>query len=135
MNRAWALGVALVLLGASPPQLVQRTAEAQAKLDKYLAGRIAGEPQRCIKGHQSNDPIGIDDSTMLFRDGPRVWRNELSQAYRCDQLGLNRMLVTENKNIQLCSGDTTWIVDTKSGEGVGTCILGPFVPYTRPKRD
>jgi len=132
LNKTWVLGIALTVVGAAPPQPVPRTPEAQAKLDKYLAGRVAGAPERCLKGYKTHDPIGIDDGTMLFRDGPRTWRNELTAGHRCDEFGLNRMLVTENKNIQLCSGDTTWIVDTKSGEGVGTCILGPFVPYTRP---
>jgi hypothetical protein len=131
VNRTLALGIALVVVGAGPPP-AGRTPEAQARLDKYLTGRVAGEPQRCIKAHSSNDPIGIDDRTMLFRDGPRLWRNELVQGYRCDQLGLNRMLVTVNKSIQLCSGDTTYIVDIKSGNGEGTCVLGPFVPYARP---
>jgi hypothetical protein len=132
LNKSWALAVALVLIGASPPQPVQRTTEAQAKLDKLLAGRVAGEPERCLKGYKTNNPVGIDDRTMLFRDGPRVWRNELVSGYRCSELGLNRMLVTVNKNIQLCQGDTTYIVDSKDGTGVGTCVLGAFVPYTKP---
>jgi hypothetical protein len=132
LGRSWAPAIALLLVGASPPQSVQHTPEAQAKLDKLLAGRVAGEPKRCLKGYVTNNPIGIDDHTMLFRDGPRLWRNELRSGYRCDDVGMNRMLVTVNKNMRLCDGDTASIVDSKDGSGVGTCVLGPFVPYTKP---
>lgn len=127
-----AFAAALALVGAAPPQQVERTPEMQAKLDKLLTGRVAGESQRCLKGYVTNNPIGIDDQTMLFRDGPRLWRTELQSGYRCSELGLNRMLVTVNKNIRLCRGDTTYIVDSKDGSPVGTCVVGDFVPYTKP---
>ena len=132
MKASLLLAAAVALVGASPPQGFQRTPEAQAKLDKLIEGRVAGEPRRCVKSHTTDNPIGIDDRTMMFRDGPRLWRTELLSAFRCSELGLNRMLVTVNKNIQLCRGDTTYIVDSKDGSPVATCVVGDFVPYTKP---
>ncbi|WP_223276732.1 hypothetical protein [Sphingomonas daechungensis] len=64
-----ALG-AIMLIGATSSDGSQRTPETQAKLDSWLAGRVAGKPMRCIAPDKTRSPIGIDDGTLLFRDGP-----------------------------------------------------------------
>lgn len=123
--------LAAALVGAAAPGPVQHSPEAQAKLDKALAGRVAGEPVRCLKSDHTNSPIGIDDSVMLFKDGPRIWRNDLKSGLQCGNLGGRRSLMSRGTNIQLCSGDTVVIVDLNDGSGVGGCILGDFTPYTK----
>jgi hypothetical protein len=131
MSKLWAI-LAVLLFGAAPQQETSRTPAAQAKLDQLIAGRVAGEPVRCVKTEKTRSPIGIDDRTMLFRDGPRLWRNDLEAGYRCSELGMNKSLFTLNKNYQLCRGNNVYIVDMKDGSTTGSCVLGNFVLYTKP---
>jgi hypothetical protein len=122
--------MAVLLFGAGPQQETSRTPAAQAKLDQLIAGRLAGEPVRCVKADKTRNPIGIDDHTMLFHDGPRLWRNDLEAGFRCSDLGLNKALFTVNKN-QLCRGHNVYIVDMTNGSTTGSCVLGNFVLYTK----
>lgn len=125
------IGIA-TLAGASSPGVPPRTPEAQAKLDKHLSGRVAGEPVNCIKSSQTISPIGIDDHTMLFRDGPRIWRTELQGAFQCADLGGRKSVVTGGNSIRVCRGDRVHIVDLTDGSPVGSCVMGAFVPYAKP---
>jgi hypothetical protein len=123
----------LILVAASEPAGLPRTAEAQARLDKWLGGRVPGEAQICLQSNKTNSPVGIDDRTLLFRDGPRIWRSELKGGNNCGDFGPRRALMAENHTMRLCSGDTVYIIDMNDGSGVGACMLGDFVPYTKAK--
>jgi len=123
---------AAILVGASSPAAPPRTAGAQAKLDKHLDGRVAGQPVRCVKSDLTTSPIAIDDRTILFKDGPRIWRNDLKGGINCGDLGARKSLMTTDRSVRVCNGDTMHIVDLSDGEGVGGCVLGDFVPYMRP---
>ena len=132
MRKVIVLAGAAILVGASSPGAPPRTAGAQAKLDKHLAGRVPGEPVKCLKSSQTISPIGIDDQTMLFRDGPRVWRTELQGAFQCSDLGGRKSVVTGGNSIRVCRGDRVHIVDLTDGSPVGACVMGAFIPYTKP---
>jgi hypothetical protein len=125
--------VATVVIGAGAPSAQLHTPEAQAKLDKALEGRVAGEPEKCLRPDKTSNPIGIDDSTILFRDGPRIWRNELQSGFQCGDLRGRKALVTVGMGRRTCRGDTLQVVDLNLGQMIGTCVLGDFVPYTKPK--
>jgi hypothetical protein len=118
------------LLGARAPDTIARTPEAEAKLDKLLAGRVAGEPRKCLPVYHTNDPIGIDDNTLLFRDGPRIWRTELSASLECGKIGKQSFLITESVANRICSGDQ---IDFSDGGIRGACVIGDFVPYDKQK--
>lgn len=80
-----ALLVAGALSGASVPD-PQRSPEAQAKLDKMLEGRVADRPVTCLPVVHVLHPIAVDDQTLVFRDGPRIWVNNLRGSFQCGQL-------------------------------------------------
>ena len=120
------------LLGAGAAAADQRTAAAQAKLDKLLSGRVAGQSVKCLSSKKTNSPIGIDDGTILFRDGPRLWRNDLRGGLKCGELNGRKALMSEGAKLQVCSGTTLSIVDLDTGSATGGCLLGEFVPYTKP---
>ena len=132
MRVALFLAIGIALTAADLPSSTARTADAQAKLDKYLGGRVPGEPANCVKSGATNSPIGIDDHTILFKDGPRIWRNDLQAGFQCGDLGGRKSLVSRNVGIRVCKGETVNIVDMTDGSPVGGCVLGQFVPYTRP---
>lgn len=119
--------VALALAGASSPQ---HNPEAQAKLDKELAGRVAGPTKHCIPVERTGHPIGIDDTTMLFRDGPRVWRTELTGSFQCGMISDQSDVATESGGQRLCAGDKLVFFD--NGNPGGACYLGEFTPFTKP---
>ena len=127
---AFACVVVLAADGASAGPV--HSPEAQAKLDSLLNGRVAGETRRCIAVDKTNHPIGIDDATLLFRDGTnRVWINK--PAGGCNLLSAGPYaLVTRNiGGMGLCRGDIAHVVDTLNHSTVGTCVINDFIPYMR----
>jgi hypothetical protein len=134
MRRLVALG-ALILLSANDAAGPVRTAEAQAKLDKVLEGRVAGETRTCLPTAKTNSPIGIDDHTVLFRDGPRIWRNELRRGTDCGKLDKFHALVSSANQTagRVCTGTVVGIVDLHDPTvAVGACELGDFTVYQKP---
>ncbi len=108
-------------------------AMAQAQLQQLIAGKTAGRPMSCLSTFRADDMVRISENLIAFRDGPaRLYVNRL----RRDCFGLansNYALVTRNLGgTGLCSGDIAYVTDVSSGQTVGTCVLGDFVPYTRP---
>lgn len=127
--------LAATLAGCSTaPQPVTRSARAEAQFQQLLAGKVAGPPVSCLSGHRSNDMVVIDDNTILFRDNSRrVYRNHPIGG--CPRLGSGQFaLVTRNIGGQgLCRGDIAQVMDVRNGFSVGSCVIGDFVPYTRPQ--
>lgn len=115
----------------TPAQQVQ-SPRAQRELADALAGRTPGPPQRCIPSYRSDQMQVIDDYTILFRHGRTVYL----QRPRGGCIGLTsgaRTLVTRKFGTSdTCEGDINHLVDMPSGMQAGSCVFGPFVPYTRP---
>lgn len=124
--------IALLCACSTAPAEYTRTAEAQQELDKALAGHVAGKPVSCIPNYRANDMRIIDDWTILFEDG----RTTYLQTPRggCPGIDSHRnTLVTKLRGTnQLCSGDIHQLVDLPLGMWSGSCVFGPFTPYTRP---
>jgi len=133
MRRLLAACAALMLVGAAQGIEPPRSPEVQAKLDKWLNGRVPTRREVCIAVGKTNNPIGIDDRTVLFRDGPRIWRNDLLKSTGCGKAGKQYALVTFSSAGRLCSGDDVALVDMHEPDvPVGACELGEFVLYERP---
>jgi hypothetical protein len=124
-----AVAIALGLTAAAPPADTQHSPEAQAKLDKLLAGRVPGETRRCVATSVITSAIGIDDRTMLFRDGPRIWRTELQGSMECGKIGKQSFIHTESAANRMCSGEH---LEFSDGGVLGSCVFGEFTPYTKP---
>jgi hypothetical protein len=110
-----------------------RAAEAEAKLQTLIAGKVAGPSMACLPpGSSTARMVIIDDSTIAFRHAGRVYVNRL-QGGGCGRLGTGtRSLVTRTVGPSLCRGDIGQVVDLTNGMGLGSCSLGDFVPYVRP---
>ena len=134
MRRLIPGGLALALLGAQAPQQPTRSPQTQAFLDELLKGRVAGETRRCLKTDKIISPIGVDDYTLLFKDGPRIWRNDLQSGHGCSNLAGRRALTTYDRKVQVCKGDRMYVMDLQDGMQVGGCTLGEFTLYTKQKK-
>jgi hypothetical protein len=110
-----------------------RTAEAQAKLDSLLAGKVASQPISCLPHYSAKDMTVIDDGTIVFKNGRTVYRNDF-QGGACSNLGRGHYaLVTSTPGSGLCRGDIADVRDLSAGISVGSCVLGDFVPYSAPR--
>lgn len=117
---------------STAPDEYTRTAEAQQELDKALAGHVAGKPVNCIPNYRANDMRIIDDWTILFEDGRTIYMQ--TPRGGCPGIDSHRnTLVTQLRGTnQLCSGDIQHLVDLPIGMQAGSCVFGPFTPYTKP---
>ena len=118
---------------ASTQQTAAAQQQAQVRLARLLAGKVAGPARSCLPSYRADDMIVIDERTIAFRDGPnRVWVTQPRGS--CNLLGSpGYALVTRNVGgMGLCSGDIGQIFDTTSRMTVGSCVMGDFTPYTRP---
>jgi hypothetical protein len=110
-------------------------AQAQAKLNKLLAGKVPGPPQSCLPPYRQNDMIVIDDYTIAFRDGTdRVWINKPRGGCNLLSAGPYALVTHSVGGMGLCRGDIGHVVDTLSHSQVGSCVMSDFVPYTTPRR-
>ncbi len=132
-----ALALALALAGASTPAGPPHDAKAQARLDKLLDGRVADSTKACIPVDWTKSTIAIDGYTLAFRDGPRIWLNNLRANSGCEMIGHPYAMETESHVRQVCSGTTVNVLDLSEAGGgapVGACTLGDFTLYVRPGR-
>jgi hypothetical protein len=132
---AFPIGISTALLlvacSATPAQPV-RSPQASRDLAKALAGYSVGAPVRCIPNYPATRMQVIDDGTILFRGNRTIYLQ--TPPGGCFGIGnqLNT-LVTQVWGVnQLCQGDINRLVDFSSGIGGGSCVFGPFVPYTKP---
>lgn len=129
------LAVAGSLLAAScttPPQQVQ-SPKAQRELADALAGRTPGPPVRCIPSYRADQMQIVDDYTILFRDGRTVYLQKPRGGCPGIAIGGRTLVTRKFGTTDTCAGDINHIVDLTSGIGGGSCVFGPFVPYTKPR--
>ena len=131
-------GLSLVLIGAAVASCStapeSRSPRAEDHLQRVLAGKVALAPVDCLRSYSSNDMIVIDDGTILFREGGRIYRNDLGGG-RCSGLSMGNALLTRQFGGQgLCRGDVAQVLSPSNGMIVGSCVLGDFVPYERAAR-
>lgn len=144
----WNLLCAAALMTATAPIVAScapaGTAEAGAAaltpkqaetLDKQLAGKVAGAPEKCLPGFRTNDAIRVSDNILLYRSGSNlVYRNDLKGS--CPGLARDSdIMVIKQFGSQICNGDFFHLVDRTSGIRGPTCVFGDFVPYRKPAGD
>lgn len=117
---------------STAPQPMGPNAEAEAKLQSLLAGKVAGQPTDCVPHWRTDRMTIIDDNTILFEDAGVVYRNEL--IGECSNLsnGFYSLLTKSHGGVGLCRGEIAQVVDTRTGITVGSCAIGEFVPYRTP---
>ena len=128
--------MAAAIAGCAPPppaQIAAEQARTQARLAELTAGMVPGPPQSCLPPYRSDDMIVIDDSTIVFRDTPnRVWVMRTQNPCNLLSAGPYALVTKSVGGMGLCRGDIGQVADPVSNTTVGTCVMGDFIPYTRP---
>lgn len=113
------------------PPAPDQSAEAQAKFQQLIAGKVAGPAMACLPPSlRSRNLVVIDGRTIAYEDGSRTYVNHLRGE--CDNLqsGFNT-LVVRSSGSGTCNGDIAQVADARTGMTFGSCALGEFVLYTR----
>ncbi|HEX8301508.1 DUF6491 family protein [Sphingomonas sp.] len=108
-----------------------RQAKTERELAEALKGRVAGKPQSCISATGADGPRVIDQRTLLYRDGRRIWRNDLPA--NCPGLDDDDLLIVEIHGSQICRHDRFRANPRGSVVPGPYCTLGSFTPYTKPR--
>ena len=135
MTRILASSVAVLLAaGCLAAPYGERSAmadeEGQARLAEALEGRVAGEPESCVRSQDLEGNRGIDHDTILFEGrGNVVYVNHTRSS--CPELTPRRALRLRTTSTQICSGELVRVFDPDTGIEYGGCSLGDFIPYRR----
>lgn len=126
------LGAAVVSCTAVPPAPTRDARQQQAFL-RLTGDKLAGPPINCIPSYSQNDMSIIDGHTLAFRVGTGTV-NVVTLSDGCGMMGVGGYaLQTRSFGQGLCSGDIATVIDPMNhGMTVGSCSIGPIVPYRRP---
>ena len=110
-----------------------RSPKAERQLASALAGRTAGAPVRCLPSYRTTQMELIDDLTILYKDGRTTYVQNPRGG--CHGLGIGgyTMVTRQYGTNELCDGDISQLVDLRTGINGGSCVFGPFTPYTKPR--
>ena len=116
----------------SSPVLANEHAQmtrGEEKLAKLLDGRVAGEPQSCIRTLGSRNLSQIDGTALTYRDGDTVWVNYTRNPDSIDDRDI--MVIDRFSGSSLCRTDQVKLVDRVNGFLSGILLLDEFVPYKK----
>ena len=116
----------------SSPVLADENAQmtrGEEKLAKLLDGRVAGEPQSCIRTLGSRNLSQIDGTALTYRDGDTVWVNYPRNPDSIDDRDI--MVIDRFSGSSLCRTDQVKLVDRVNGFLSGILLLDEFVPYKK----
>ncbi len=102
----------------------------EQRLDKLIAGRVAGKPTSCISTFDTRDMTILDKTALVYDAGTVIWVNRPDNARDLDD---DDILVTHTFGSQLCRLDIVRTVDRSGGFQTGFVALGDFVPYRKVK--
>lgn len=107
------------------------TAADDAKdLARALAGRVPGKAETCVSASRVGSPQIFGDRVLLYRDGARLWRNDLPDG--CPGLDADPIFVSEVYGGQVCRNDQFYTLQRGGGSIPGPrCRLGNFVPWDK----
>ena len=112
----------------SSDKVDKRTAKNEARLEKMLEGRTAGEPVSCISQMQSNRLEVFEGVALVYDAGDTIYvarPTDPSTLRRDDVIVINRF------GGQFCNTDVIRTVDRSGGFFTGVVFLKEFVPYKK----
>ena len=141
LSRALAASAAgAVLLALAPAATAQSDVEAAAeapmtkgeqRLAKLLEGRVAGEPQRCIRTLPNIRMQTIDGTAYVYGSGDTIYVQRTRNPDSIDDT--DALVINRFNTSELCRLDVMTTIDRFNGIFTGAVFFEDFVPYTRVK--
>lgn len=104
--------------------------EGQIELAELLEGRVAGEPERCIRTFPSRNLNIIEGTAIVMDAGDTVWVNYTENPDSLDED--DALLIRKfGSATRLCRLDTVTTFDRVNGFYTGNVFLSDFVPYKK----
>ena len=122
--------LALAACATTPEQVARQQESADQQFAEAIGNRVPGEPVECIDSTYSNGPQVIDSNRVLYRQGGRVYRNDIPDG--CPFLHGDEVMIVETTGTELCHNDRFRVLPRGSSIPTGYCRLGPFTPYSTP---
>lgn len=137
-----AAAIAALALAASQPALAEEhgaeehgeepaaeMTKGEERLAKLLEGRVAGEPQRCIRNILNQPVTIIDETAIVYGRGNTIYVQRTKHPERIDD---RDALVSRRFNAsQVCRLDIVNTIDPLNGFFTGAVFFEDFIPYTR----
>ncbi|MEP5937899.1 MAG: hypothetical protein ABJ239_06195 [Erythrobacter sp.] len=124
---ATAAAVAIALIATPAEAKEKKTGEEE--LAELLEGRVAGEPQRCIRRHDSDRVRTIDGTAFVYGRGDTIYVQRTRHPNKIDD---DDVMVTRKFGTSgLCRLDNITTIDRYSGFFTGAVFFEDFVPYTK----
>lgn len=107
-----------------------RASKGAKRLARMLEGRVAGEPQNCIRNMPTDRMTTIHKTAYVFGRGNTIF---VQRTTRPRQINDRETLVTRRfgSAAQLCRQDVATTIDPLSQIFTGAVMFEDFVPYTR----
>jgi len=103
--------------------------KGEEKLAGLLEGRVAGEPQNCIRDFTRNSVRTIEDTAYVYGRGRTIY---VQRTRNPDHIDRDDILVVRRFSAtQLCREDFVTTVDRYAGFLTGGVQFDQFIPYTR----
>ncbi|MBX7458552.1 hypothetical protein K3152_09870 [Qipengyuania sp. 1NDH17] len=99
----------------------------EAELQEMLEGRIAGEPERCIRTTRSRSLTKIDDTALVYRSGDTIWVNRTRNPNAIDDN--DYLVIRKFSGNSLCRSDQITTYSRAGNFYSGFIVLDDFVPY------
>lgn len=96
-------------------------------LARELAGRSAGQAQRCLSLSAQEGLQIVDESTLVVRRGKTIWVNRLASS--CPGVRPLNTLIRESYGSEACAGDFVRGIEPAQSIPGPRCRLQEFVPY------
>ncbi len=134
-------GAAALALFASQPAMADGHQEAdeaemtegEKELAELLEGRVAGEPQNCIRARLNDRMRIIDETAYVYGWGRTIYVQRTRSPEDIDDrdtLVSRRFTASE-----ICRQDIMTTIDPVSGIFTGAVFFVEFIPYTRVDED
>lgn len=108
---------------------VKEMTKGEKRLAEVLEGRVAGEPQRCIRTRLNERLRVIDKTAYVYGNGRTIY---VQRTRNPDDIDRDDILISRRFNAsQLCRLDVVTTADRVSGFFSGAVFFEDFVPYTR----
>lgn len=137
MTRVTAAAGAAFLLASAPPALADTSQNAEApamtegeeRLAELLEGRVAGEPQNCIRQLLTERMTTIEGTAYVYGSGNTIYVQRTQDPDDIDDR--DALVVRRFSGSQLCRQDIVTTIDPQLGFFTGAVFFDEFVPYTK----